>query len=111
MSAKQRTPSTFQRNALAPGLLAAAVLFTAPLLAGAGRFQVVLFITAALAAIVAWFAMQARQWWWIPVFVAIVVLWNPVLPFPFTGPVWAAAQPAAAIVFLVAGALIKVSRT
>ena len=51
MSAKQRTPSTFQRNALAPGLLAAAVLFTAPLLAGAGRFQVVLFITAALAAI------------------------------------------------------------
>ena len=43
--------------------------------------------------------------------IAIVVLWNPVLPFPFTGPVWAAAQPAAAIVFLVAGALIKVSRT
>ncbi|MBY6062617.1 MULTISPECIES: DUF6804 family protein [Microbacterium] len=110
MSAKQRTPSTFQRNALAPGLLAAAVLFTAPLWTNGGLFQVVLFVTAILAAIVAWFAGQARQWWWIPVFVAVLVLWNPVVPFPFTGPVWAAAQPAAAIVFLVAGALIKVRR-
>ncbi|MFS2243031.1 MULTISPECIES: DUF6804 family protein [unclassified Microbacterium] len=111
MSAKQRTPSTFQRNALAPGLLAGAVLFTTPLWTNGGLFQVVLFVTAILAAIVAWFAGQARQWWWIPVFVAVLVLWNPVVPFPFTGPIWAAAQPAAAIVFLIAGALIKVRRT
>ena len=111
MSGTKRTEPTFQRNALAPALLAAAVLFLAPVLLTAGWGIVVLFVVAILALIVGWFAVQARQWWWIPVFVAIVVLWNPVLPFPFTGPVWAAAQPAAAIVFLVAGALIKVSRT
>ena len=45
-----------------------------------------------------------------PVFVVIAVIWNPVFPFPFTGPVWTAAQPVAAVVFLVAGALIKVKR-
>jgi hypothetical protein len=33
-----------------------------------------------------------------------------VFPFPFAGPVWTAAQPLAAVVFLVAGALIKVKR-
>lgn len=110
MSTKARKPSTFQRNALAPGLLAAAVLFTAPLWTTGGLFLVVLFIAAILAATVAWFAGQARQWWWIPVFLAIVILWNPVFPFPFSGPVWASAQPAAAVVFLVAGAQIKVRR-
>ena len=47
---------------------------------------------------------------WLPVFAVIVVVWNPVFPFPFAGPVWTAAQPAAAVVFLVAGALIKVRR-
>jgi hypothetical protein len=46
----------------------------------------------------------------VPVFVVIAVIWNPVFPFPFTGPVWTAAQPVAAVVFLVAGALIKVKR-
>ena len=63
-----------------------------------------------LAVIVLWFAVQARQWWWVPVFAAIAVIWNPVFPFPFSGPVWIAAQPAAAIVFLVAGATIKTPR-
>ena len=29
-------------------------------------------------------------------FVVIAVIWNPVFPFPFTGPVWTAAQPVAA---------------
>ena len=69
-----------------------------------------LFLTAILGVIVAWFAVQARHWWWVPVFAVIVVVWNPVFPFPFAGPVWTAAQPAAAVVFLVAGALIKVLR-
>ena len=44
------------------------------------------------------------------VFAAITVLWNPVYPFPFEGPVWTAAQPVAAVTFLAAGALIKVPR-
>ena len=107
---KQRTPSTYQRNALAPAMIAAAMLFVAPALLGGAWSAVVLFVVSILALIVAWFAVQARQWWWAPVFVAIAVVWNPVLPFAFEGPVWTAAQPVAAVVFLVAGALIKVVR-
>ena len=83
MMAKQRTPSVYQRNAFAPGLLAAAVLFLAPVLMGGDWFTLVLFVAAILAVVVGWFAIQARQWWWVPVFAAIVVIWNPVFPFPF----------------------------
>jgi len=110
MSGKTPVPSTFQRNALAPGLIAAAVLFLAPALMGGDWSPLVLYVTSIFGVIVGWFAVQARQWWWVPIFAAIVIIWNPVLPFPFTGPVWTAAQPAAAIVFLAAGALIKVRR-
>jgi len=110
-----RTPQTsaapaFQRNALAPGLIAAAVLFAAPALFAVGWDSAVLFPTAILALIVAWFAVQARQWWWPIVFVAIAVVWNPVYPFDFSGTAWVVAQPIAAVVFLVAGVLIKSPR-
>lgn len=110
MSDKARVASSFQRNAFAPGLVAAAVLFVAPVLMGDDWFTLVLFVTAILAAIVGWFSIQARQWWWAPVFLAIAVIWNPVMPLPLTGPVWAGAQLVAAVVFLVAGVLIKVPR-
>lgn len=110
MMAKERTPSMYQRNAFAPALLAAAVLFLAPVLVGGDWSMVVLFVVAILAVIVAWFAAQARQWWWVPVFAVIAVVWNPVFPLPLSGPVWTAAQPAAAVVFLVAGALIRIRR-
>ena len=110
MTGKQKTPSEYQRNAFAPGLLAAAILFIAPVLIGSDWYLGLLFAVSILAVVVGWFAIQAQQWWWAPVFAAIAVLWNPVFPFPFSGPVWTAAQPAAAIVFLVAGALIKIRR-
>lgn len=107
---KQRTPSTYQRNALAPSLIAAATLFVSPALLGGPWNAVVLFLVSILALIVAWFGIQATQWWWAPVFVAIAVAWNPVLPFAFTGELWIGAQFAAAVVFLIAGTLIKVVR-
>ena len=110
MTAKEKSPPSFQRNALAPGLVAAVVLFLAPLLIETWWFTIVLFLTSILAIIVAWFAIQARHWWWVPVFTAIAVIWNPVLPFSFGGTAWVAAQPVAAVVFLVAGALIKGQR-
>lgn len=103
-------PQLFQRNALAPSLLAAIVLFLAPLLFTIGWTEFVLFAVAILALIVGWFALQARHWWWIPVFVAIAVVWNPVFPFAIDPAVWTGLQPAAAVVFLVAGALIKSPR-
>lgn len=110
MAAVQRRPAQLQRNALAPGLLAAVVLFIAPLLIDGGWFQIVQYAVSILALIVAWFALQARQWWWLLIFIPIAVLWNPVFPLPFSGPFWIAGQPAAAVVFLVAGAVIKVRR-
>lgn len=47
---------------------------------------------------------------WAAVFAVIAVVWNPVFPFGFHGLVWSLVQPAAAIVFLVAGAMIKTPR-
>lgn len=110
MTGKERAAPLYQRNAFAPGLLAAIVLFVSPLLMGGDWFLLVLFLVAIFAVIVAWFAVQARQWWWVGVFAIVAVIWNPAFPFPFTGPVWTAAQPAAAVAFLTAGALIKVGR-
>lgn len=110
MTSSRNASPMYQRNALAPSLLAAIVLFLAPVLFMVDWTTLVLFVTAIFALIVAWFAVQARQWWWIVVFAAIAVVWNPIYPFAFEGAVWTAAQPAAAVVFLVAGALIKTPR-
>jgi hypothetical protein len=107
VSQKNSPAPTFQRNALAPSLLAAMVLFIAPALIGNDWFLFIRFVVAILALIVGWFAAQARHWWWIPVMLAIAVIWNPIYPFDFTGPLWTAAQPVAAVAFLIAGATIK----
>ncbi|WP_194420520.1 DUF6804 family protein [Microbacterium abyssi] len=104
------TPQT-QRNALAPGILAAIALFLSPLFTEGLVATIILFLVAILALVVAWFAWQARQWWWTVVFVAIAVIWNPVYPFGFTGWVWVGAQFVAALVFIAAGILIKNERT
>ena len=108
MMAKQRIPSTYQRNAFAPSLLAAAALFVAPALMGNDWFLAVLFLTAILGVIVAWFAVQARQWWWLPIPVAIAVLWNPVVPVTL-GEVWQLpAQYLAALGFVIVGLVVRV---
>lgn len=110
MNRKTPSLSQYQRNALAPSLITAAILFLAPALILANWAPLVQFVASIFALIVAWFAMQARHWWWIPVFAAIAVIWNPVAPFPFSGLVWTTAQPAAAVGFIVAGATIRVKR-
>lgn len=103
------TPQT-QRNALAPGLLAAIALFLSPLFPEGIGATIILFLIAIFALIVAWFAWQARQWWWTVVFVAIAVIWNPVFPFGFAGPIWTGAQFVAALLFIAAGVLVKNER-
>lgn len=108
MSRARTPPTPYQRNALAPGLIAAATLLLAPVLVGVGWSLLVLYVASILALITGWFAVQAKQWWWVPVFVAIALVWNPVVPMPFTGPLWSAAQPVAAAIFLAAGATIRV---
>ena len=109
MNQKQQTPS-YQRNALLPGFIALAVLIVGVAFVGTDWFTVFCYIIAILALIVAWFAVQARHWWWVPVLLAIAVLWNPVYPFGFSGIFWILAQPIAGSVFLIAGALIKQPR-
>ncbi|MFI8632949.1 DUF6804 family protein [Microbacterium sp. NPDC077663] len=110
MSRTQPTPAMYQRNALAPSLLAAVVLFVAPALLATDWFLTVRFVATIFALIIGWFAVQAKQWWWVPPMLAIAVIWNPIFPFPFLGTIWGAAQVAAAFVFLAAGATIKTRR-
>lgn len=104
----ERSDPGFRRLALAPGLIAALALLIGGLVLDDGPFVVVRYIVAIFAAIVAVFAFQARQWWWLPVFAAIAVAWNPVWVIAIPEPWWPAAQYVAAIVFLVAGWLIRV---
>ncbi len=94
--------------ALAPALLAAIVLFVGIALIGQDAFQLVSWGVAVLALIVIVFALRARHWWWIPVFAAVAVFWNPVMPFGFDGPLWLGAQYVAIAAFIAAGVLIKV---
>jgi hypothetical protein len=101
--------ATFRRTALAPGILGAILLLAGFALIDSGAgFLWILYPVSILALIVAWFAFQARHWWWIPVFLAIAVVWNPIFPLGLSGPFWFAAQYLAAILFVLAGVLIKV---
>lgn len=106
------TPPTaaFQRNALAPGILAAIACLGGIALIGHEYYLVIQFIIAILAVIIGWFAAQARQWVWLPVMMLIAVLWNPVYPFAFDGPWWIGVHIIAAAIFLAAGAVIKTPR-
>ena len=102
----------YRRLALAPGLIAALALLIGATALGTGTaegaFIVVRYIVSIFALIVAVFAFQAKQWWWLPVFAAIAIAWNPVWIIPIDDAWWAGAQYVAAIVFLLAGWLIKV---
>ncbi|MET0714241.1 MAG: DUF6804 family protein [Mycetocola sp.] len=101
----------FTRPALAPGILAAIVLFVGVALIDSSWFIVVRFVVAILAVIIAWFAIQAHKWWWLVVLVPIVVLWNPVFPLGLTGTGWMSAQLIAPIFLVAAGIMITVPRS
>lgn len=96
-----------RRSALAPGLLGTIVLVAGLALLGSPQFVLIRYGAAILAAILVVFAYQARAWWWLPILVAIAVLWNPVFPFDFEGRWWQIAQLAAAAVFALAAVLIR----
>ena len=102
---------TVRRTALAPGILAAIVLIAGFALIGGGSFIIIKYVVAILALIVGWFAIQAKQWWWLPLLLAIVVVWNPIFPFPFHGQYWFGAQYAAVLVFILVAIFVKVPIT
>jgi hypothetical protein len=66
--------------ALAPGLLGAIVSIAGVFAIGNEFFFAVSFVIAVLALIIGWFAVQSRQWWWLPLPGVIAVVWNPVIP-------------------------------
>jgi hypothetical protein len=97
-----------RRLALIPGLIAAIALLIGAIDVTAGWFEVIRYIAAIFAAIVAVFAFQAKQWWWLPLLAAIAVAWNPVWVIDIPSPWWQGAQYVAALVFLLAGWFVKV---
>jgi len=100
---------SFRRTALAPGILGAIVLLAGLALLDSSVYFWFSSGVAILAAIVAVYAWQSKQWWWLPPLAAIVVAWNPIWPINWQHWIgWLIAQYVAAVVFLVAGVLIKV---
>ena len=110
MHASRSSEPPLQRNALAPGILAAIALFLSPLVPDGFGATIVRFVVAILALIVAWFAVQAGQWWWTIVFIAVAVFWNPIFAVEVDYGVWAVAGVIGALLFLAAGATIKNAR-
>jgi hypothetical protein len=94
-----------ERRALAPAVLAAIVLLAGLALIGSDGFLWIRYGVAILSLIVAVFVWQARRWAWLPVPIVIAVLWNPALPFPFSGKPWAIGQLVAAVLLVVTGVL------
>jgi hypothetical protein len=100
---------SFRRTALAPGILGAIVLLGGLALIESGAFYWIKIGVAILAAIVAVYAWQSRQWWWLPFLAAVVVLWNPVWPINLhQGYIWVLLQYVGVILFIACGILIKV---
>lgn len=98
----------FTRPALAPGILGVIALMVGLALLDGDAFLFIRFAVCILALIVAWFAVQGRQWWWLIGLVPIAVLWNPAFVIELHGQGWVAGQFVAALVLLDAGVLIKV---
>jgi hypothetical protein len=110
-SSKRYPDAPYRRFALAPGILGAIALLAGTLLLTSDSFTIIRYVASILALIVGYFALRARHWWWTPVLAAIVVLWNPVLPFAFSGQWWQAAQYVAAVLFLVIGITVRERNT
>lgn len=96
------------RMALAPGILAAIILLAGLALVGGDAYDFVRYPVAILAAVIGWFAIQAKAYYWLIGLAPIVVLWNPVFPFSFPDAVWSSLHLAAVGVVVAAGLIIRV---
>jgi hypothetical protein len=101
-------PSRVRRTALVPSILAVIALLVGVALITSDGFTIIRYVVSIFALIIAAFAWQARQWWWLIGLIPIAVLWNPVVPIDLGIPdLWLGLQYAAALVFIAAGVLIK----
>ncbi|PPG10398.1 hypothetical protein C5C59_08920 [Rathayibacter sp. AY1F4] len=94
--------------ALAPGILGAIVLLAGLALVGSDAYDFIRYPVAILAAVIGWFAIQARALLWLIGLVPVLVLWNPVVPFAFPDAIWSSLSLAAVGVFVAAGLVIRV---
>ena len=102
-------PTRRRRTALIPAVLVTIVLLAGAALIESDTFTVIRYVVSIFALIVAVFAWQAKQWWWLIGLVPIAVLWNPVIPIELGLPdLWLGLQYVAALVFVAAGILIRV---
>lgn len=98
------------RLALAPGFLGAIVLMAGLALVGTKPYHTWIDYPAAiLAAITAYFAIQAKLWWLVVVLAVMVVVWNPVYPLPLPDLAFSGLSILGAASFIAAGVLIKVT--
>lgn len=107
MTSRYPTPE-FRRTALAPSVLAAIALLAGVALVGADGYIVIRFAVSILALIVAVFAWQARQWWFIPPLAVIAVLFNPVVIVPLSGELQLVAHYVSVLLFIAVGLLVKI---
>jgi len=98
----------FRRTALAPGVLCAIVLLAGVALVGLDGYVVIRFVVSILALIVAVFAWQARQWWWVLPLAVVAVIFNPVVIVPLEGDLLLGAHYVSALVLIAVAILVKV---
>jgi len=101
------TPA-FRRTALAPALLGAVAALAGVALVDGDGFTIVRYVICILALIVAWFALQARHWWWLVLLVPIALAWNPVFPLDLDHDTWLLLHYLAAATFIAVGILVRV---
>jgi len=104
-------PKRTRRTALVPAIIAVIALLIGVALITSDGFTVIRFVVSIFALIVAVFAWQAGQWWWLLGLGPIAVLWNPVIPIEIgqgLPDLWLGLQYVAALIFIAAGVLVKV---
>jgi hypothetical protein len=106
-SLEHRYGSRRQRRALAPAAIGIIVLVGGLLLVGQDAYLLIRFGVSILALITAVFVWQSRQWAWLPGPLVVAVLWNPVLPFAFTGQPFRLGHLVAAVALLLTGVFAR----
>ena len=95
-----QTQSPRGRPTLLPAVLCATALVAGIFVLGSDGYLIIRFAVSILALVVAVIATQNDKWPWALPAVAIAILWNPVYPFDFSGPLWLGGHVIAAAAML-----------
>lgn len=102
-----RYGSRRQRRVLGPAAVAAMVLLGGLVLLGQEGYLLIRFGVSVFSLIATVFVWQSRAWAWLPVPLVVAVLWNPVLPFAFSGQPFRLGHVVGAVALLVTGAVVR----